>query len=252
MLPGKAIKVPFRHQGFISTEQIRLLVRRKPAVGEEVQFNYKSYNLSDVLVDSSASTTPVYYTYGMRFVLDGLEQGLGLMGEGEKAILLIPSYIGYSSKALDKLPAYSPVRFDVALVRSRTEAQQIADYISRNNLPTPELTTTGLRFIKTQTNTSGTLPSTGQTATIRYAGRTLRAKTAFDSTGTGTFDATIGQGRYVAGFEEGLTKLRAGEKATIIFPSALGYGTTGAVKNNTYTVTPYAPLRFDIEVVSIK
>lgn len=225
---------------------------KKPAIGEEVQFNYKSYNLSDAIVDSSASTTPVYYPYGIRSILSGLEQGLGLMGEGEKATLLIPSYIGYNDRILSNLPAYSPVRFDVTLVRSRTEAQQIDDYISRNKLPAPELTTTGLRFIRTQTNATGALPSTGQTATIRYAGRTLRATSAFDSTGTGTFDATIGQGRYVAGFEEGLSKLRAGEKATIIFPSALGYGTTGVVQNNTYKITPYAPLRFDLEVVSIK
>lgn len=225
---------------------------KKPAVGEEVQFNYKSYNLSDVLVDSSAATTPVYYPYGIRSILSGLEQGLGLMGEGEKATLVIPSYIGYNDRILNNLPAYSPVRFDVTLVQSRTEAQQIADYISRNNLPTPELSSTGLRLIRTQTNSTGTLPTNGQTVTIRYAGRTLRSRAAFDSTGTGTFDATLGQGKYVAGFEEGLSKLRVGEKATIIFPSTLGYGTTGVVVDNTYKITPYAPLRFDLEVVSVK
>ncbi|QJD77795.1 FKBP-type peptidyl-prolyl cis-trans isomerase [Spirosoma rhododendri] len=226
---------------------------KKPAVGEEVQFNYKSYNINTgVLVDSSASTTPVYYPYGIQSILSGLEQGLGLMGEGDKAIMLLPSYIGYNDRALTNLPAYSPVRFDVTLVRSRTQDQQISDYISRNSLPTPELSTTGLRFIRTQTNTAGTSPTTGQTVTIRYAGRTLRSRTAFDSTGTGTFDATLGQGKYVAGFEEGLSKLRVGEKATIIFPSTLGYGTTGVVQNNTYIITPYAPLRFDLEVVSVK
>ncbi len=226
---------------------------KKPAVGEEVQFNYKSYNLSDVLVDSSAGTTPVYYPYGIKSILSGLEQGLGLLGEGEKAKLLIPSYIGYNDRPLTNLPAYSPVRFDVTLVRSRTEAQQIADYISRNNLPTPELTSTGLRFIRTQTSANGALPTTGQVATVRYAGRTLRATTAFDSTGTTrTYDVTVGQGRNVAGFDEAIGKLKAGEKATIIFPSTLGYGTVGVVQNNTYVITPYAPLRFDIEVISIK
>lgn len=226
---------------------------KKPAVGEEVQFNYKSYNFMDGLVDSSAATTPVYYPYGIKSILSGLEQGLGLMGEGEKAKLLIPSYIGYNDRALTNLPAYSPVRFDVTLVRSRTEAQQIADYISRNNLPTPELTSTGLRFIRTQTSATGALPTTGQVATLRYAGRTLRATTAFDSTGTTrTYDVTVGQGRNVAGFEEAVGKLKVGEKATILFPSTLGYGTVGVVQDNKYIITPYAPLRFDIEVVSIK
>lgn len=226
---------------------------KKPAIGEEVQFNYKSYNIATgALVDSSAATTPVYYPYGIKSILSGLEQGIGLMGEGEKAIMLIPSYIGYNDRALTNLPAYSAVRFDVTLARSRTQDQQISDYITRASLPTPELTTTGLRFIRTQTNATGAAPTTGQTVTIRYAGRTLRARTAFDSTGTGTFDATLGQGKYVAGFEEGLSKMRVGEKATIIFPSTLGYGTTGVVQNNAYIITPYAPLRFDLEVVSVK
>jgi len=248
----KGYKGAFQASGLYFYKTDSITGSKKPAVGEEVQFNYKSYNLSDVLVDSSAATTAVYYPYGIKSILSGLEQGLGLMGEGEKAKLLIPSYIGYNDRALTNLPAYSPVRFDVTLVRSRTEAQQIADYISRNNLPTPELTSTGLRFIRTQTSATGALPTTGQIATVRYSGRLLRARTAFDSTGTSTYEVTIGQGRNVAGFEEAVGKLKAGEKATVIFPSSLGYGTVGRVQNNVYVITPYAPLRFDLEVVSIK
>lgn len=249
----KGYKGAFQASGLYFYRTDSVAGSKKPAVGEEVQFNYKSYNLSDVLVDSSAATTPVYYPYGIKSILSGLEQGLGLLGEGEKAKLLIPAYIGYNDRALTNLPAYSPVRFDVTLVRSRTEAQQIADYISQNSLPTPELTSTGLRFIRTQTNASGAALQTGQTVAVRYAGRTLRARSAFDSTGTTrTYDVIVGQGRNVAGFEEAVGKLKVGEKATILFPSALGYGTVGVVQNNVYTITPYAPLRFDIEIVSIK
>ena len=91
-----------------------------------------------------------------------------------------------------------------------------------------------------------------RTITIRYKGRRLRGTSAFDSTGTGTFDAVLGQNKYVKGFEEGLAKLGVGDKATIIFPSAIGYGTQGVVSNGVYVITPYAPLRFDLEVVSAK
>lgn len=227
---------------------------KKPATGEEVEFTYKSYNLNTgTFVDSSSSASPVYYPFGINSILAGLEQGLAMMGEGEKATLLIPSYLGYNDRAIGTtLPAYSAVRFDVNLKKSRTEAQQIDDYISRKKLTVTENAASGLRIIKTLANPAGQSALTGQTMVLKYKGKTLRAVTAFDSTGTGTFDAVVGQGRFVPGFDEALTKLKVGEKATIIFPSALGYGSQGRISNNVYIISPYAPLLFELEAVSIK
>ncbi|MFD2571541.1 FKBP-type peptidyl-prolyl cis-trans isomerase [Spirosoma soli] len=226
---------------------------RTPKVGEEVEFTYKSYNLQDVLVDSTKANLPVYYPFGLQSILAGLEEGLGLMHEGEKATLLIPSYLGYGDQAVNaNLPAYSVVRFDVQLNRTRTETEQINDYIARNNLVITDSSATGLKFIKTQDNPAGRQPGLGQTLTIRYKGKMLRSASAFDSTGTSTVDVVLGQNRFIKGFEEGLSRLREGEKATVIFPSAIGYSTQGAVSANRYIVTPYAPLRFDLELVSAK
>jgi FKBP-type peptidyl-prolyl cis-trans isomerase len=225
---------------------------KQATIGDELEFSYKATNLSNQLVDSSVVTAPVFYPLGIGSVFPGLEQGLSLMRESEKATLLIPSYLAYNADAKTNLPAYSVVKFDVTLNRSRSEDQQINEYITKNKLTVTETTTSGLRFIRTQTNASGTLPTAGQTLTIKYLGKQLRQATAFDSTGTGTFDAFLGQNKYVKGFEEGLSKLKPGEKATIIFPSSLGYGTQGVVQNNRYLITPYAPLRFDLELISAK
>ncbi|GAB3490310.1 hypothetical protein GCM10027341_01900 [Spirosoma knui] len=226
---------------------------KQPAAGEEVEFSFKSYNLQDVLVDSTKANAPVYYPLGIRSILAGLEEGVSLMREGESATLLIPSYLGYNDQVVNSnLPAYSVVRFDVKLKRSRSEEEQIDEYIAAQNLTVTEKLTDGLRFIKTQENPSGTVPIQGQTLTIRYKGKQLRSPSAFDSTGTGTFDAILGQNRFIKGFEEGLSKLKVGEKATVIFPSSIGYGQQGAVQSNRYLITPYAPLRFDLEVVSVK
>lgn len=223
-------------------------------VGEEVEFTYKSYNLNDVLIDSTLLGKPVYYPLGIQSILAGLEEGLGLMHEGETAKFLIPSYLAYGNAAVNaNLPAYSVVRFDVKLNKSRSEDQQIRQYIADKSLTvTDSSATDGLRVVKTVTNPTGASVVAGQTITIRYLGKQLRSASAFDSTGTGTFDAILGQNKYVKGFEEGLSKLRVGEKATIIFPSAIGYGTSGVVSNNKYVITPYAPLRFDLEVISAK
>lgn len=226
---------------------------KKAAVGEQAEFSYKSYNLSGVLVDSTTSGNPVYYPLGIQAILAGLEEGLLLMHEGERATFLLPSYLAYGSAAINaNLPAYSVVRFDVKLARSRTETQQIQQYIADKKLTVTDSSSTGLKIARTVTNPTGATLTAGQTITIKYKGKMLRSASAFDSTGTGTFDAVLGQSKYVKGFEEGLSNLRVGESATIIFPSTIGYGTTGVVNGNTYIVTPYAPLLFELQVISAK
>ena len=61
-------------------------------------------------------------------------------------------------------------------------------------------------------------------------------------------DVTIGSSRgFVTGFLQGVNRMKKGEKATVIFPSSLGYSTSGkgAIPAN-------APLRFDLEIIDFK
>lgn len=226
---------------------------KQATIGEEVEFTYRATNmLTGAVVDTTIKGFPVYYPLGVNSILPGLEEGVSLMREGETTAMLIPSYLGYGSEAKSNLPAYSVVRFDVTLNRSRTQEEQINEYITAQKFMNIESTGTGLRFIKTKEVAGASTPGIGQTLTIKYKGKMLRSASAFDSTGTGTFDAVLGRNSYVKGFEEGLAKLKIGESATIVFPSSLGYGTTGVISGNRYVITPYAPLRFDIELVSAK
>jgi FKBP-type peptidyl-prolyl cis-trans isomerase len=123
------------------------------------------------------------------------------------------------------------------------ENQKIEEYISSKKLTVTEKTTTGLRYILTKANASGAKLTKGQTINVNYAGRFLSDK-QFDA---GNFSFTLGIGQVVGGFDEGVGKMRIGEKATLIFPSVLGYGKTGQG-----SIPGYSPLIFDIEVVSAK
>ncbi len=235
-----------------------------PAFGKELEFTYTLSVLTSSTantgvvtverVDSAYAQTPAFVSFFDGVLKAGLQEGLTLMREGESAILLVPSKLAFGEvgSPASSIPANAPVRFDVTLNRARTEDQQISEYIAANKLTFTETTSSGLRFVKTQTNTVGdsvkTAVSAGKTITIRYVGKQLHAKTAlgFDSTGTG-------QNQYnVSGFNEGLNKLRVGEKATFLFPSSIGYGKEGLIESNLYKVAPYAPLRYDVEVVSVK
>ncbi|WP_240543598.1 FKBP-type peptidyl-prolyl cis-trans isomerase [Spirosoma foliorum] len=222
-----------------------------PTVGQEVEFNYKLYVLSrnsanamiDTFVDSTYATKSSYL-----YIVDntaGMTEGLIRMKEGDQSQILLPSYYAFGRTGAGNgvIPANAPVRLDVTLKRTRSEDQQIDEYLTANKMTPTELTATGLRFVRTLENAAGAATTPTQTLTIKYKGKLLRSTSAFDSTGTGTYSALASQ--FVPGFAEGLAKLRVGEKATIVFPSKLGYGATG------YQVIPaYAPLRFDIELVS--
>lgn len=238
---------------------------KKSSTGEEVSFSYTLYNLNNQALDSSKSSSLPYFVYGLNSLLPGLQEGLALMREGEKARFLLPSYLAYGTQAQTAftLPANSPVRFDIVLVASRDEERQISDYISSTALasslsltapPTNvQKSTSGLRLIKTVTKPSGASITSGQSVTLNYAGQTLRATTPFDKSTDGTFAFTLGRNQLIPGFEEGVLQMRIGEKATLVFPSSIGYGTNG-VRNSSgvYVILPYSPLRFDIEVLNAK
>ena len=122
------------------------------------------------------------------------------------------------------------------------EEQQIETYIASKNLVITEKTSSGLRYIRTLAGTGAAL-KTGQIITVRYAGRLLSDK-QFDA---GTFGFTLGSGQVVAGFDEGIAKMKMGEKATLIFPSSIGYGSGGSGP-----IPANSPLVFDIEVIGVR
>ncbi len=125
-----------------------------------------------------------------------------------------------------------------------TEEEQITNYISSNKLTVTEKTSTGLRYCKISEGTGSVLKS-GQYVSVDYIGNLMNGK-KFDS---GSFPLFLGAGKAIAGFEEGIAKMKVGEKAVIIFPSNLGYGIRGTGDGS---IPGNAPLAFTITVVSAK
>jgi len=223
------------------------------AEGLEAEVNYRLYALisgtgsstavTERFVDSTFATQPRYVPIVASSL--GLTEGLLAMREGDQADILLPSFYGFGRDGSTNglVPPNAVIRLDAQLRRVRTEDQQISEYLTANKLTPTETTASGARIVKTVVNSAGALPSSGQNLAVRYRGQLLRSKSAFDSTGTGT--ASFKLGDTVPGFNESLATLRVGEKATIVFPSKAGYGSAGRG-----TIPPYAPLRFDIELVS--
>ncbi len=219
---------------------------RSVQVGDEVSIHYVASLLSGIRVDSTSrlKNTPLKFPYGGISIIQGLAEAISLMKDGEKGTFIIPSILAFGSQTSANIPANSVLRIDLEVVKYRSEDQQMDEYIKAIKLPITETTTTGLRFIRTVT-TTGTAMKAGLLATVKYSGYLVSDGTQFD---TGQLDVALGDGAVVKGFEEGLLKMKVGEKATLVFPSAIGYSNKGSGAK----IPPYAPLIFNVEIVSAK
>ena len=211
-------------------------------IGDEVSIHYALYKMSGVRFDSTErlKNTPFSYIFGVQPLIPGMDEAILMMRTGERTMLLMNHFLAFGSQSDDILPAYSAVRADVELVKVRNEDQQIEDYITDKKLTLTEKTSSGLRFIQ-KTTTNNAQVKSGDIVLVRYTGKLLSDK-QFD---TGDIQVRVGSGSVIKGFDEGVSKMKIGEKATLIFPSSLGYGTQGSGT----TIRPYAPLLFEVEIV---
>jgi len=118
--------------------------------------------------------------------------------------------------------------------------------------PKPVTTSTGLQIIDTKPGT-GASPRTGQTAVVHYTGwlyeNGAKGKKFDSSVDRGQpFEFPIGQGRVIAGWDQGVATMKVGGKRTLIIPPQLGYGARGAGG----AIPPNATLIFDVELLGVK
>ncbi|MFD2550420.1 peptidylprolyl isomerase [Bizionia sediminis] len=109
-------------------------------------------------------------------------------------------------------------------------------------------TASGLRYKILQKGT-GAQAKKGQTVSVHYKGQ-LADGTVFDSSykRKEPLEFQVGVGQVIAGWDEGICLLQVGDKARLVIPSHLGYGSRGAGG----IIPADATLIFDVELVATK
>jgi len=146
------------------------------------------------------------------------------------------------------------------------EKQLLADiniidqYIADNGL-TAVVDPSGLRIIFNE-SFGDTKPKPGQVVAVDYMGFLLNG-TVFDTSieqvaidngifsGSHVyqpFEFTVGSGRVIQGWDIGIPLMGIGDKATILIPSGLAYGSVGSGS----FIGPNTVIAFDVELVDIK
>jgi peptidylprolyl isomerase len=116
----------------------------------------------------------------------------------------------------------------------------------------PMTTPSGLQITDSKVGTGAT-PKPGQTCVMHYTGwlyeNGAKGKKFDSSVDRGQpFEFPIGQGRVIAGWDEGVSTMKVGGKRTLIIPPGLGYGARGAGG----AIPPNATLIFEVELLGVK
>lgn len=111
-----------------------------------------------------------------------------------------------------------------------------------------EKTNSGLRYQIIQKG-NGAKAEKGKTVSVHYKGM-LADGTVFDSSykRNQPIDFAIGVGQVIPGWDEGIGLLKVGDKARMVIPSHLAYGSAGAGG----VIPPNATLIFDVELMGVK
>lgn len=108
-------------------------------------------------------------------------------------------------------------------------------------------TGSGLKYIILESG-SGARAESGKEATVHYTGYLTDGK-EFDSSvkRNQPFSFTVGEGKVIKGWDEGVALMRVGDKFRFIIPPELGYGERGAGN----VIPPNATLIFDVKLLNV-
>jgi len=121
------------------------------------------------------------------------------------------------------------------------------------NASTKEITkTNGLKYTDHKVGT-GTEATQGKLVVVHYTGWLLedgKKGKKFDSSRDRgqPFSFTLGIGRVIKGWDDGVKGMKVGGKRTLKIPSNMGYGARGAGAD----IPPNANLIFDVELLEVK
>src|SRR5437867_1145795 len=139
------------------------------------------------------------------------------------------------------------------MARANYQITQLPNYQIRGSPPVDNITS--LQITDGRVG-SGTTATAGKQVTVHYTGWLYDAKASdkhgkkFDSSRDRgePFAFTLGAGRVIRGWDQGVAGMKVGGTRTLVIPSELGYGARGAGG----AIPPNATLLFDVELLDVK
>ena len=187
--------------------------------------------------------------------LDNKHTVFGYVVEGQKVVDTISQndkiesvkiiHVGKKAEEWDALAAFE--KFN-AEKQARIEAEKRKQQEALAQLTEGfEKTASGLYYKITEKG-NGKKPKKGDQVAVHYTGMLLDGKVFDSSLYRGQpLNFAVGIGQVIEGWDEGILLLNEGDKARLVIPSDLAYGSQGAGG----VIPPNAALVFDVELVRV-
>ena len=207
---------------------------QKPKVGEVMKVKYEMQTLEGKLLESHTADSALVKFDGNAVIPVGFSYGIDVMRKGEKIRCYIPSYLAYNTvSGKDAFGANANFILDIELLDITTEEQVnkdqidiIEDYLKDDqNLASITPTPSGLYF-RTLEEGDGDEAKTYHIATLHYKRKYLDGTLIQETEADKPLEVNLGTNQLVIGFREGVLKMKEGEKALMIMPSEIAFGSS--------------------------
>ena len=230
--------------------------------GDTVSFYYKGYTLNGKVFDTNIkseailakldtnvrSLKPIITIAGSGNLISGLDKGLLLLNDKEKATLLFTSSQGYGSNILGPINQWSPVAFDIEILKVNSiNIQKENSFIANLNLIgngfTKDISGLYYKFLLLGVDSK---PSVNDTIWGWFKG-SLPDGTVIEDVGTGNTQIILSSESIPEGVRLGFLLTQKGGITDLVSPSYLGFGNKGSG-----IIKPYQTLIYKIRLDSIK
>lgn len=217
----------------------------QPKEGELVTIHYVGTLEDGTVIDSTRRREePFTFVLADGEVIDGMDEAVSLMRQGDTAEFIIPPELAYGERQVGLIPPNSTLHFEIELI-DISPPIEVEPYDTHGKA---EITTeSGLTCILVEEG-SGRRAAPGFSVKVHYTVY-LEDGTVVDSSvkRDRPMEFTLGMGEVIQGWEEGIALMREGDRMRLIVPPELAYGEEGIPG----MIPGNATLIFDIELLEI-
>ena len=244
---------------------------QKPKFGEVLKVKYEISTLEGKVLESYTTDSTLLRFDNYSVLPSGFNYGVDIMRKGDRIRCYIPSYLAYNNYApVDQFGPDTNFILDIELVDITTEDEvyknhidEIEKYIDTEGLGEILPSFSGLYFISLEDG-NGEEAKTYHTATLHYKRKYLDGTLIQETEANKPLTVALNTNQLVEGFREGILKMKEGQKALLIMPSKIAFGSSIKVVPSTIRkelwedgyigslVDAYRIVQYEVELLELK